>query len=319
MTFDRGPLQRACAALASQGVFLGTSSWKYAGWRGQIYDEARYLWHGRFAEKRFEQNCLAEYAEVFPTVCVDGAYYRFPEPRFLAGLLDQVPASFLFAFKVTDEITLKRFPNLPRCGARAGQMNPGFLDAARMTTAFLEPCQPCRAQVGLLIFEFSRFYPIDFARGREFVAALDQFLGQLPKGWPYGVEMRNPNFLQPEYFATLARHEVAHIYNSWSGMPSVLEQMALPGSIPHPGLCGARFLLRPGRKYQEAVDRFQPYDRLQDPYPEARQAGAKLIVEGKKAGPKQRTFRYVNNRLEGNAILTVSAMLEAAAGLTEGG
>ena len=131
--------------------------------------------------------------------------------------------------------------------------------------------------------------------------------------------MRNPNFLQPEYFATLARHEVAHIYNSWSGMPSVLEQMALPGSVSHPGLCGARFLLRPGRKYQEAVDRFQPYDRLQDPYSEARQAGAKLIVEGKKAGPTRRTFLYVNNRLEGNAILTVSAMLEAAAGLTEGG
>ncbi|MDB6028430.1 MAG: hypothetical protein JWM68_4653 [Verrucomicrobiales bacterium] len=47
------------------------------------------------------------------------------------------------------------------------------------------------------MFEFSRFHLSDFAHGREFVAALDQFFGKLPKGWPYAVEMRNRNWPYP--------------------------------------------------------------------------------------------------------------------------
>jgi uncharacterized protein YecE (DUF72 family) len=54
----------------------------------------------------------------------------------------------------------------------------------------------------------------DYERGRDFIADLDKFLGQLPKGWPYGVEMRNRSWLKPEYFECLARHQVAHVFNS---------------------------------------------------------------------------------------------------------
>jgi hypothetical protein len=32
---------------AGQGVFFGTSSWKYEGWLGQIYTPERYLRRGR--------------------------------------------------------------------------------------------------------------------------------------------------------------------------------------------------------------------------------------------------------------------------------
>jgi hypothetical protein len=35
-----------------------------------------------------------------------------------------------------------------------------------------------------------------------------------------------------------------------------------------------------------------------------------LVAEGKAAGPQRRTFVFVNNRLEGNAIGTIAAMLE---------
>ena len=313
VAFDRDQLKTNLARLAGQGVFVGTSSWKYPGWRGLLYDEARYVWRGRFAESRFEQNCLAEYAEVFKTVCVDGAYYKFPDRRYLEGLMRQVPEDFLFAFKVTDEITIKRFPNLPRFGWRAGQPNVNFLNAGLFTSGFLASCEPFRAHVGLLIFEFSRFHPEDFARGRDFVAALDEFLAQLPPGWPCGVEIRNPRFLHPDYFAMLARHGATHVYNNWSGMPTVGEQMALPGSRTNPQLAGARFLLKPGRKYQEAVDQFSPYDRLQEPLPEARAAAAELIRRGSADGQPKRTFVYVNNRLEGNALLTIDAVVEQAA------
>ena len=309
----KSKLQGCIPQLAKNGVFIGTSSWKYPGWCGLIYDESRYVYRKKFAASRFERDCLAEYAEVFKTVCVDAAYYRFPDRRYLEGLVSQVPSDFLFGFKVTDEITLKQFPDLPRHGGRAGTPNANFLNADRFATAFLQPCEEFRQRVGLLMFEFSHFSPADFARGREFVAALDQFLAKLPPGWPYGVEIRNASFLHPDYFAVLARHQVAHVYNSWGDMPPVGEQMAMVGSLTHPRLCGARFLLKPGRKYQEAVDLFSPYDRVKEPNPAARAAGARLIKAGAVAGKEPRkTLIYVNNRLEGNALATIQAMIEQA-------
>lgn len=310
MSFDRRHIQNAVASLAKQGVFLGTSSWKYPGWRGMLYDESRYVYRGKFAESRFEKNCLSEYAEVFKTVCVDAAYYTFPNRTKLEAMAAQVPPDFQFAFKVTDEITIKKFPNLARFGHRAGQPNGHFLRADVFADGFLQPCQAIRQNVGVLIFEFSRFYPSDYEHGREFVADLDRFLGQLPKGWPYAIEMRNHHWLQPEYFDCLSRHGVTHVFNSWDAMPPVSEQMTLPGGVTNSHLVAARFLLKPGRKYEEAVKTFQPYDRVKEEYPEARQAGRKLIAEGKQAGNHRKTFIYVNNRLEGNALETIAGMMD---------
>ena len=306
--FNRAALKAKAAALARQGVFIGTSSWKYSGWRGMLYDEARYVWRGKFAQTRFEKYCLAEYAEVFQSVCVDAAYYKFPDRRYLESMVAQVPADFLFSFKITDEITVKQFTNLPRFGLRAGKPNENFLNADLFASAFLAPCEPFRKNIGLLMFEFSHFYPTDFERGRDFVEALDQFLSRLPRGWPYGIEIRNRHFLHPDYFAVLSRHGVAHVFNSWGEMPPVGEQLAMAGSVTNLTLCGARFLLKPGRKYQEAVALFSPYDRVRELNPEARAAGAKLIQEGI-TGRERKTFIYVNNRLEGNALLTIEAMI----------
>lgn len=58
MSFDRDKLKSAVAKLAAQGVYIGTSSWKYAGWFGQIYDESKYITRGKFSESRFERDCL---------------------------------------------------------------------------------------------------------------------------------------------------------------------------------------------------------------------------------------------------------------------
>jgi uncharacterized protein YecE (DUF72 family) len=308
--FQREDMKQRLADLAVQGVFVGTSSWKYPGWCGTLYDPARYEWRGKFAESRFNKHCLNEYAEVFKTVCVDAAYYTFPSQQYLEGMANQVPEDFLFGFKVTDAITIKKFPNLNRFGALAGKPNENFLNAKLFTKAFLQPCESIRASVGLLMFEFSRFWETDYEHGRDFVADLDEFLGQLPTGWPYAVEMRNRNWLRPQYFDCLARHRVAHVFNSWEAMPPVNDQLALAGSRTNPDLVAARFLLKPGRKYEEAVKMFEPYDRLKEENPQARAAAKALIAEGKAAAPKRRTFVYVNNRLEGHSLTTIAAIVD---------
>lgn len=315
MPFDREAIRLRAAQLAQRGVYIGTSSWKYRGWCGQLYDETRYVYRSKFAESRFEKNCLEEYSETFKTVCVDAAYYTFPHVEYLQGLADQVPPDFLFGLKVTDAITLKKFPNLPRFGAKAGQRNTDFLNADLFATAFLKPCEAIRPNIGVLMFEFSRFYPTDYAHGSEFVADLNRFLGQLPKGWPYAIELRNKYWLKPEYFDCLARHGVTHVFNSWDAMPSVTEQWALPGSITNPTLLAARFLLKPGRKYEEAVKTFQPYDQTKEVNEEARKAAGTIIKHALAAtgGNLVRALIFINNRLEGNALNTIAAILDTEA------
>jgi uncharacterized protein YecE (DUF72 family) len=311
MPFDRDQMCKKAAELAAEGVYVGTSSWKYEGWLNQLYTTGRYEYRGKFATTRFERSCLTEYAEVFKTVCVDAAYYTFPSEKYLDGLVSQVPPDFQFGLKVTDEITVRKFPNLDRFGIRAGKPNENFLNADLFARQFLKPCEHVRGNIGVLMFEFSRFYPSDYEHGRDFVADLDKFFSQLPKGWPYAVEMRNKHWLQPEYFDCLRRHNITHVFNSWEAMPPVADQMALPGSRTNPQLVAARFLLKPGRKYEEAVKTFQPYNRTKEVNDEARKAGAALIQAGKAAGTGK-TLIFVNNRLEGNALETINAMLEAA-------
>jgi len=241
MTFDREQMQEQAASLAVQGVYLGTSSWKHEGWMGQLYTGERYEYRGKVAKTRFERDCLREYAEVFKTVCVDAAYYTFPSRQYLEGMAEKVPEDSLFGFKVTDAITIKKYPKLDRFGDMAGKPNENFLNADLFSKAFLQPCEAIRSNVGLLMFEFSRFWPSDYEHGRDFVADLDKFLGQLPKGWPYGVEMRNRNWLRSDYFECLTRHQVTHIFNSWEAMPPVGEQLALPGSQTNPALVAVAY------------------------------------------------------------------------------
>ena len=294
--------------MAADGVFIGTSSWKYEGWLNQLYTPSRYEYRRKVAKTRFERDCLQEYAEVFKTVCVDGAYYNFPRVEYLQKLSDQVPDDFLFGFKVTDAITIKKFPNMARFGAKAGQSNPDFLNSELFESAFLKPCETIRSKVGVLMFEFSRFWPSDYTHGRDFIADLNRFLSDLPMDWPYAIELRNKHWLTPEYFDCLTRHSITHVYNSWDAMPSVAEQMAMPGSRTNPKLYAARFLLKPGRKYEEAVKTFKPYDKVKEVNLEARKAG-RALIEGKKSMNAGQIFIYVNNRLEGNALETINSMI----------
>ncbi|MFZ4482370.1 MAG: DUF72 domain-containing protein [Chthoniobacterales bacterium] len=307
--FPLNGVARATAALARErNLFLGTSSWKYEGWLGQVYDEQRYLVRGRLSQKKFESTCLEEYAGVFPAVCVDAGYYRFPTELYLAGLAAQVPEGFRLCFKVTDEITVKRFPQLDRFGARAGRDNGNFLNAQLFADAFLAPLAPHRSKAGLLIFEFSAFHPSHFPRGRDFMTALDQFLSQLPPDWSYGIEVRNASLLRTEYFDMLRRHRVAHVFNSWTKMPPVGEQMQMPGAFTA-DFFAARFLLRPGRAYQQAVEKFSPYRETQEINLEAREALKSLVQRSEQTPTKRPSYIFVNNRLEGNSPDTIAAAL----------
>lgn len=304
--FDRERLAASLAELAGGGVYIGGSSWKYEGWIGQIYRRSNYLARGKYSRRQFEETCIREYASIFPTVCGDFAFYQFPTQEFWRRLFSQVPEGFRFSFKAPEQITCKMFPEHARYGSRGGTENESFLDAAMLREMFLRPLEPHREKIAALIFEFGAFGRSTFASAGEFAARLDPFLQSLPGEFRYGVEIRNREFLARPYFDCLRAHGVAHVYNAWSRMPELQEQLAIPESRTA-DFTVCRALLRQGRVYERAVREFEPYTEIRDPNPAARQAMRRLIDQAR--AERQAAYVYVNNRLEGNSPMTIEAVL----------
>ena len=305
--FDRARLASRLEELRRSDIFIGTSSWKYEGWLDQIYSRERYKTRGRFSTKRFEQECLAEYAEVFPVVCGDFSFYQFPAPEFWAKLFGSAPSRLQFALKVPEEITVRQFPQHARYGLRAGLDNESFLNAEMLDNALLQLLEPYKSRVPLLIFEFGAFPRRAMSSSGEFIKLLDPFLARLPGHFRYAVEIRNPEFLGDEYFGCLHDNGVAHVFNAWTRMPEIGLQMELPDAFTA-GFTVTRALLRKGRAYEEAVSSFAPYTQTQDANPETRAALRNLIARAREK--RQPSFMFVNNRLEGNAPLTIEAVIE---------
>ena len=312
MLFRPSAMAPVLAELASRRIYVGTISWKFSGWCGILYDEDRYLWGRHFSEARFERECLREYAAVFKSVTVDATYYRLPREDFLQKLDEQTPEDFRFTLKVSDKVTIKNYPDLKQFGEMRGQANPLFLKSGLFKLGFLRHLEVIRPKVGMLLFEFSHFHPRDFAQGRDFIAALDAFFDEAPEGWQYGVEVRNRNFLHPEYFEMLRRHGVAHVYNQWTQMPPVTEQL---GQLPvgDNSFAAARYLLTPGVSHDHAEEMLAPYNRLREIDPAARESFRSILQHllaqerGESSAP---AWLYVGNQLEGNALHTLADLLE---------
>jgi uncharacterized protein YecE (DUF72 family) len=306
--FDRQRLRDRLVTLANQNIFVGTSSWKYEGWLGQIYSRQRYMTRGRFSQKRFNDECLSEYAETFPIVCGDFSFYQFPSESYWSKLFGSAPPTLQFAFKVPEDVTVKQFPRHPRYGPRGGNDNSTFLDAALFQSAFLDLLAPYQPRVAALILEFSSFSKQCYPEVGAFLQELDPFLAALPPGFRYAVEIRNPEFLSPEYFACLRSHRVAHVFNAWTRMPEIGVQMHL-GDAYTADFTVARALLRRARPYEEAVAKFTPYAHVREQNPETRQALRLLIAHARKR--HEPSYIFVNNRLEGNAPETIEAIVDS--------
>ncbi len=286
---------------ASRGILFGSSSWKYPGWKGMVYNR-------RYASQRsFEQECLAEYAALFPTVCADFALYDFPDRETMERINDQTPDGFRLALKVTDRITVFRYPGIARYGALAGKDNPDFLNAALFEDAFLRPLDALGTKRGAIIFEFSTFYPNSGIDDERFVALLENFLSKLPRGYSYAVEVRNSDFLTSDYLKLLADHGVSHVFNNWTRMPPIIRQVGISGTLTT-DFSVVRALLKPGRTYEQAVEMFKPYDHLKEENPELREG----IVEAvhRCVAEKRALYVYVNNRAEGNSPKTIEGILD---------
>lgn len=282
-------------------ILFGTASFAYEGWKGIVY-------HDRYREATFKVECLREYARYVPfrTVEFDFTFYRPPTEAQLARYARALPPGFPVVSKVWEEITMPRFPELPRHAARAGQDNPKYLDAR----AFREEVLPAyeralRGHTGPFVLEFPTDWQPSPARRADFLSRLEGFLAEAPPEHDYAVEIRTPAYFAPEYFDVLRRRGAAHVFNWWTRTPPLLEQWE--AALPLPGrFAVVRILVPPGIAYEDAVARFQPYDRILARDDGMRRDLVRLIRHIAEAGAD--AFVLVNNRAEGCAPLTIRAL-----------
>jgi len=293
----------ALAGALPPNILFGTSSWPTDGWASDVYYRS---YHDKPPAARLEE--YVRYP-LFRQVGINTAFYEAPSERVLDAYARVLPPGYACDVKVWDRITARRFIRDRRWGPLSGQLNPDFLNAplfldnvlARYARAFSR-------QALCFVFQFQAMRGTDLLAATEWAEQLDRFFDQLPKGFRYAVELRNAELLTDLHGEVLKRHGVAHVFNWWTEMPPIGTQLHLPWSWSADFVV-ARGLLKPGRRYAEAVKLFEPYDRVREPQPQLRQDLLRLMQEAVRRRCEARI--HINNRAEGNAPGTIRALATA--------
>ena len=282
------------AASLPANLWLGTSSWSFPGWAGLVYDREA-------GEQALAREGLAAYARhpLFRSVGVDKTFYR-PAPRAeFERLSAQVPAGFRFLVKMWRGV-------VERDVRGAGGAADAFLDPRVAEVECVRPAvEGLGDKAGPLLFQFP---PMHLGGGRAcrgFLAQLSNFLGALPKGPLYAVELRNRVLVSPEYAPRLgellAEHGVAPCLTVHPTMPDVETQsreLALNPALP--------LVMRGNHAYGEAKDLYAPFDKLVEPDDPSRDALARLASGALRAGLG--VWVIVNNKAEGSSPLSVERL-----------
>lgn len=334
-------------------IRLGTSSWTFPGWAGILYDR-------KVSESALAHSGLAAYARhpLLRTVGIDRTYYAPIAADEYARYACQTPDDFRFLVKAHEWCVLPKFPRLDRYGARAGQPNDCFLNAAYAIDELVGPMSAgLRMKAGPLVFQFTPLNIRALGGVERFLERLGAFLAALPAGPLYAVELRNRELFVPRYAQVLAATGAAHCFNVHPGAPPIVEQAALlrghapperpaleaagaapavegapaVGAVQQPapvlGACGAcgntsgalivRWMLHSGLMYEEARERYAPFDRLVDEDPASRLAIAELALAT--AAARNPVYVIANNKAEGSAPLTLFRLAREIAARAECG
>jgi uncharacterized protein YecE (DUF72 family) len=176
-------------------IRLGTSAFTAAGWEGSFYPEGMK-----------PADYLSYYAKYFNSVELDNTFYRAPSKTTVEGWARKTPEGFVFAAKVPQAITHEKV--LVDCDAEFEQ--------------FEETMELLGKKLGPLLFQFGYFNKNVFAGLKDFLARLRPFLKKLPKDHKFAVEIRNKNWLVPQFADALREHGIAlaMIDQSWMPRPA---------------------------------------------------------------------------------------------------
>lgn len=281
-------------------LFLGTSSWSFPGWAGIVYER-------EVSKSRLARSGLAAYAKhpLLRAVGIDRTYYAPIPAETFAEYAESVPQGFRFLVKAWSGCTAPRREN----EEGVLEVNPGFLDAARAESEVIGPyVEGLGNRAGVLLFQFP---PLGAAHTREpgrFAARLARFLGALPRGAVYAVELRDRSLLCDAYVDALRDGGARHCLNLHPRMPDIDEQRDIAGDTVGAPLV-VRWMLHAGLGYEGAVRRYEPFSRIVDEDPRSRDAVARACTEHLRRG--EEAVVVANNKAEGSAPLTIARLAES--------
>lgn len=275
-------------------IRLGTSSWNFPGWRGLVWDR-------EWAEGTLSRGGLAAYAThpLLRCVGVDRTFYRPIDAATFREMADQVPEDFRFLVKAPESLVSRR----PMHG-EGRFLDVGFA-AEHLVHPFLEGLGP---KGGPLLFQFPPMGLRSERAATDTADEIERFLAALPRGPLYAVEVRDRLLLGAGWGDRLARAGAVHCYSVHPSMPSPLEQArAAPPRPGAPLVC--RWMLHGGTTYEQAAERYHPFDRIVDPDPGAREEFAAMLERA--ASQERDCFLIANNKAEGSAPITLALLAEA--------
>ena len=289
--------QRTNAERLPSQLRLGTSSWSFPGWQGIVYGEGA-------TQARLARSGLAAYARhpLLRTVGLDRTYYAPLTVEDYASYAAQVPSDFRFLVKAPEALTIARYPTHERYGALRGTDNATFLDAAWAEDTLIGPaCEGLADALGVILFQMPP-QPAWALGGRErFAERLARFLGVLPVGPVYAVELRTETLLGDAYAQALESAGAVHCFNVHPTMPDPALQAATIDPSRAPALV-VRWMLGGEQRYEAARERYRPFDALVDEDPAARTSIAELCADAARRG--RPAYCVINNKAEGSAPLS---------------
>ena len=180
-------------------VVVGTSGWQYADWRGVLYPPG-------VPQRRW----LEHYAEHFPTVENNGAFYRLPSSQTFCGWRDRTPDGFVMAVKASRYLThIRRLRDPAEPVGRLLGALAGLGD--RLGPVLLQLPPTLRADPGALdecLREFARQSPAAGLAGRD-----------RPGRLRVAVEPRHESWWTDEARQVLAAHNAALCWADRRGRP----------------------------------------------------------------------------------------------------
>jgi len=184
-------------------IRFGTSSFSSKDWVGPFYPRGTK-----------PADFLREYATRFDTVEIDATYYAVPAARVVEGWARKTPPGFLIAAKFPRDIVHAGEGRTPDPGR---VLDPDATYPIR--DAFLEAMQHLGPRLGPLVIQFPFFHSGLFPAAGPFLQRLDRFLGDLPRGFTFAVEVRNPDWVGKPLADLCQKHGVSLVLVDQAWMP----------------------------------------------------------------------------------------------------
>lgn len=166
-------------------LYVGTSGWQYRSWRGPFYPAGLP-----------QREWLRFYAERFPTVEVNNAFYRLPERDTFASWRSQVPDDVQVAVKVSRYLThIKR-----------------LRDPAEPVKRFWSRAEALGPRLGPALLQLPPTLVAD-------AVVLDAALTEFPSDARVAVEPRHASWWSDEIARVLRAHNAALCWADRGGRP----------------------------------------------------------------------------------------------------